>query len=293
MEFSGGGRGLWTATLTSLALVGFAANSLLCRLALREGEIDAASYTTLRLISGAAILWGIVALLSRPGSVKHGGSRVSAAMLYLYAIAFSFAYLTLDAGTGALILFGAVQVTMIATGLAEGERPHVLQWLGLVVAFGGLVYLVFPGLSAPEPIGSVLMAVAGIAWGLYSLRGRCAGEPVVATAANFGRAVPFALIMSLVLLADFDISARGAWLAVLSGALASGLGYVIWYAALKGLTTSQAAAVQLSVPVLAELGGVLFLSESFTLRLLVSAITILGGVALTLWRGNPRLPVKR
>ncbi|MFZ0257578.1 MAG: EamA family transporter, partial [Gammaproteobacteria bacterium] len=241
VSFRGDGRGLRTASLTALALVAFAANSLLCRLALRGGEIDAASYTSLRLLAGAAALWAIIAWLGRPREAAHGGSWVSAAMLFVYAIAFSFAYFTLEAGTGALILFGAVQVTMIAAGLKGGERPHTLEWLGLVTAFAGLVCLVFPGLSAPEPLGAVLMALAGIAWGVYSLRGRGNRDPARATAANFGRAVPFALIASVALWADFDLSARGVWLAVASGALASGLGYVMWYAALKGLSTSQAA----------------------------------------------------
>ena len=271
------------AGLTALAMVAFAANSLLCRLALGAAQIDAASYTSLRLLSGALTLWAIVALSRRAGPVPEGGGWVSGVMLFLYAIAFSFAYLTLDAGTGALILFGAVQVTMIVIGFIEGHRPHALEWLGLISAFGGLVYLVSPGISAPAPLGSMLMAVAGIAWGIYSLRGRGSGDPVVATAANFARAVPFALIVSLLAVADFQVTDRGAWLAVLSGAVASGVGYVIWYAALKGLTTTRAAIVQLSVPVLAAIGGVLFLSEEITPRLIISSIVILGGIALAIW----------
>ena len=274
---------LWTANLTGLAMVAFAANSLFCRLALGEAQIDAASYTSLRLLSGVATLWVIVVLSGRSEQAKQSGHWVSAAMLFLYAVAFSFAYLTLDAGTGALILFGAVQATMILAGYIEGHRPHALEWIGLVSAFGGLIYLVSPGLSAPAPFGSLLMAVAGIAWGIYSLRGRGAGDPVASTAANFARAVPFALVVPLVTLSDFEITARGAWLAVLSGALASGLGYVIWYAALKGLTTTRAAIVQLSVPVLAAIGGVLFLSEDIKVRPLISSVVILAGVALAIW----------
>jgi drug/metabolite transporter (DMT)-like permease len=172
---------------------------------------------------------------------------------------------------------------MILAGFIEGHRPHALEWIGLVGAFSGLVYLVSPGISAPPPFGSMLMAVAGIAWGIYSLRGRGSGDPVVATAANFARAVPFALLVSLLVSADFAVTARGAWLAVSSGALASGLGYVIWYAALKGLTTTRAAVVQLSVPVLAAIGGVLFLAEAITHRLIVSSVIILGGIALAIW----------
>jgi len=274
------------AGLTALAMLSFAANSLLCRLALGAAQIDAASYTSLRLLSGAVTLWAIVALSRRAGPVPEGGGWVSGVMLFLYAIAFSFAYLTLDAGTGALILFGAVQVTMIVTGFIEGHRPHALEWLGLVSAFGGLVYLVSPGISAPAPLGSVLMAVAGIAWGIYSLRGRGSGDPVVATAANFVKAASFALVVTPFVTADFGITARGAWLAVLSGALASGMGYVVWYAALKGLTTTRAAIVQLSVPVLAAIGGVLILSEEITHRLVMSSIVILGGIALAIWGRN-------
>jgi drug/metabolite transporter (DMT)-like permease len=263
-------------------LVAFAANSLLCRLALGEAQIDAASYTSLRLLSGAATLWAIVVLSGRAEVGDSRGRWFSAAMLFLYAIAFSFAYLTLDAGTGALILFGAVQVTMILAGIREGHRPNLPEWLGLVAAFGGLVYLVSPGLSAPAPLGSVLMALAGIAWGVYSLRGRGGGDPVAATAVNFIRAVPFAILVSLAMLPDLEISPRGAVLAVLSGALASGCGYVVWYAALKGLSTTRAAVVQLSVPVLTAVGGVVFLSEDLTFRLVTSSAVILGGVALAI-----------
>jgi len=274
---------LGTASLTALALVAFAANSLLCRLALGEAQVDAASYTSLRLVSGAATLWVIVTLSGRSKGQKYAGGWVSAAMLFLYAVSFSYAYLTLDAGTGALILFGAVQATMILAGILEGHRPHALEWIGMIGAFCGLVYLLSPGLSAPAPVGSMLMAVAGIAWGIYSLRGRNAGDPVLATAAAFARAAPFALIASLALIAHIEISVRGAWLAVASGALASGLGYVAWYAALKGLTTTRAAIVQLSVPVIAAIGGVLFLSEAITYRLVLSGSVILGGVALAIW----------
>jgi len=172
---------------------------------------------------------------------------------------------------------------MILAGFVEGHRPRVLEWAGMTGAFCGLVYLVSPGMSAPSPLGSALMAVAGIAWGVYSLRGRGSGDPVTATAANFARAAPFALAVSLVMLSDMDFTARGAWLAVASGALASGLGYVVWYAALKGLSTTRAAIVQLSVPVLAAGGGVIFLSEAVTYRLLLSSVVILGGIALAMW----------
>jgi drug/metabolite transporter (DMT)-like permease len=272
-----------TASLTALALVAFAANSLLGRLALGEAQIDAASYTSLRLLSGAATLWAIAALsVAGSGGPRRGGHWASAVMLFLYAVAFSFAYLSLDAGTGALILFAAVQVTMILAGFREGHRPNAPEWLGLVAAFGGLVYLVSPGLSAPAPMGSALMAAAGIAWGVYSLRGRGSADPLGDTARNFARALPFALVVSAAMSAHVGITPRGAWLAILSGAVASGLGYVIWYAALNGLTTTRAAMVQLSVPVLAAIGGVLFLSERLTFRLLVASVLILGGCALAI-----------
>jgi len=274
---------LRTAALTCLALVAFAANSLLGRLALGAGEIDPASYTSVRLLSGAATLWVIVGLSGRRNRTAHPRAWISAAMLFLYAICFSVAYLSLDAGIGALILFGAVQITMIVVGISEGKHPSAREWLGLLMAFGGLIYLVSPGLSAPAPLGSLLMFAAGVAWGLYTLRGRGGGDPVVGTATNFALAVPFALLVSLAWLKGLNITARGAWLAVLSGGIASGLGYVIWYAALKGLTTTRAAIVQLSVPVLAAMGGVLVLGEALTLRLLLATATILGGVALAIF----------
>jgi len=276
---------VWTASLTAGALVAFAANSLLCRLALEAAQIDAASYTSLRLLSGAATLWAILAFSGRSSSAKEAGSWASAAMLFLYAVAFSFAYRTLDAGTGALILFGAVQATMILAGFIEGHRPHLLEWVGLVGAFAGLVYLVSPGMSAPAPLGSALMAmaVASVAWGIYSLQGRGPGDPVTVTAANFARALPFAVVLSLLTLPDFQITVRGAWLAVVSGAVASGMGYAVWYAALTGLTTTRAAIVQLSVPVFAAIGGVLILSEDVTYRLVLSSIAVLGGVAVAIW----------
>ncbi|NIM01899.1 MAG: EamA family transporter [Acidobacteria bacterium] len=261
-------------------MVAFAANSILCRLALGDATIDAASFTTIRLASGALMLLLVSAMTPR-GAGRAGSDWLSAFLLFAYAVAFSFAYISLGAGTGALILFGAVQATMLIVALRTGERPHALEWIGLVLAVGGLVYLTLPGLSAPSPIGSALMAVAGVAWGFYSLRGRRAGNPKLATTANFVRSVPIAVIVSAIAVRQFSVSPRGALLAVLSGAVASGLGYVLWYTALKGLTATRAAIVQLSVPVIAAIGGVMFLSEQITWRLLVSSALILGGVALS------------
>jgi drug/metabolite transporter (DMT)-like permease len=277
--------------LTTLTLIAFAANSLLCRMALGGEHIDAASYTSLRLLSGAVTLWAIVTVMRNGAGAApargEGARWLSAAMLFVYAIALSFAYLGLDTGIGALILFGCVQVTMIIGGMLRGHRPSALEWLGLAVAFAGLIYLVSPGLTAPDTSSALLMALSGIAWGVYSLRGQGGGDPVVETSANFVRAAPMALLVSLTLLValpieSFHVNVAGAALAVLSGAVASGLGYVLWYAALKYLTATRAAVVQLAVPVLAAVGGVLLLAEPVTARLVLASAVILGGVALAI-----------
>jgi drug/metabolite transporter (DMT)-like permease len=269
-----------TILLTTLTMIAFASNSLLNRLALGRDAIDATSYTTIRLTSGAVMLFVIANLQRKNGQATLHGSWISAAFLFLYAITFSFAYLSLTTGTGALILFGSVQVTMIVIALRSGERPHILEWIGLFLALGGLVYLVFPGLAAPLPLGSVLMTTAGVAWGLYSIRGRGSQNPLGDTAGNFVYAVPMILLIRLITLSNVHVSANGVGLAVLSGALASGVGYVIWYAALRGLTTTRAAIVQLSVPVIAAWSGVAILSENVSTRLFVAGVLILGGIAL-------------
>jgi drug/metabolite transporter (DMT)-like permease len=293
-----------TAAYTILALVAFAANSILCRLALRHASIDAATFSAIRLSAGAATLLLLMAWTRRetdrtPDPVRAGaaspaapanGSWLSASMLFLYAIPFSFAYNGLTAGTGALILFGSVQATMILGAVRSGERANPLQWLGLALALAGLVYLLFPGLAAPPLHSAALMAVAGIAWGIYSLRGRGAANPLAQTSGNFARSVPLALGVLLVARPHLAILPEGAWLAVASGALASGLGYVFWYAALRGLTAMSAAVVQLSVPVLAATGGVLFLAESITARLVLAAAMVLGGIALALAARASRVP---
>ncbi len=276
-----------TVVWTAAALVAFAANSVLTRVALGQGTIDAASFSTIRLVSGAATLSLILALSGRRGGADTHGSWLSAAMLFLYAIAFSFAYLSLSTGTGALILFGTVQATMILSALWSGERPSLPEWAGLIIALTGLVYLVFPGLTAPSPTGSALMAVAGLSWGVYSLRGRGTADPLADTTFNFVRSVPLVVAVSLLTLRGLELSSKGAWLACLSGSLASGVGYVVWYAALRGMTRAQAATVQLSVPVLAAGGGVVFLSEVISARLLLSTVLILGGVGLALAGRRP------
>lgn len=277
-------QGTVTAALTALALIAFAANSVFCRLALAEPIIDPASYTAVRLITGAVALWMIAAFRRKESFRKSGGSWISAAMLFLYAVTFSFAYISLSAGTGALILFAAVQITMIAVGLYTGERPAILEWLGLSVAIAGLIYLVSPGVTAPSAAGSVLMATAGIAWGIYSLRGRGASDPVRVTTDNFLRTVPLVVGLILVWLSTLTITPMGFLWAALSGSITSGAGYVLWYAALPHLTATRAATVQLAVPVLAAVGGVAVLSEAISLRLVISAVVILGGVGLAVSR---------
>jgi drug/metabolite transporter (DMT)-like permease len=259
-------------------MVAFAGNSLLCRMALKHTGIDAASFTALRLLSGALTLWLIVRV--RGGTHGVAGSWISAAALFAYAAGFSFAYLTLPAGVGALILFVAVQGTMIGYALWSGERLRRLQVVGLSGAFAGLVGLLLPGLSAPPLPGSLLMLGAGVAWGVYSLRGRNSGDPTGVTAGNFLRAVPFAIGLSVAVVTPISLDSAGIWYAVASGAVASGLGYAVWYSAVTGMLATTAAAVQLSVPVLAAAGGVFFLGEPVTLRLLVSSLAILGGLAL-------------
>ena len=272
--------------LTSLAMIAFASNSLLCRLALKQTSIDAASFTTIRLISGAVMLW-LVVRVSR-GTQTGGGNWLSALALFSYAAGFSFAYVSLPAATGALLLFGAVQATMLSYGIWKGERLLKLQLVGLLLAFGGLVGLLLPGLSAPPLYGSLLMLGAGVAWGVYSLRGKGAGDPTKVTAGNFLRAAPIAAVLSVLMLHGISLDTAGFWYAVASGALASGMGYAIWYTALPALKSTHAATVQLSVPVIAAVGGIVFLGEPITPRLILASIAILGGIALVIFENRRR-----
>ena len=274
------------AGLTALALLAFAGNSLLCRAALRDTAIDPASFTLLRIVSGALVLALLVGL--RAPAQLRAGSWTSAAALFAYAIAFSYAYIGLSAGTGALILFGAVQASMLGWALLRGERFGAVQTLGFALAIAGLIGLLLPGLSAPPFGAALLMLLAGIAWGVYSLRGRGAGEPTAVTAGNFLRAVPMAaaaLAVALLLAPDaVQIDLPGSLYAIASGALTSGLGYAIWYRALPQLRASTAATVQLSVPVITAVAGVVLLSEPVSLRLVLASVAVLGGVALVvLW----------
>jgi drug/metabolite transporter (DMT)-like permease len=211
-----------------------------------------------------------------------GGSWPMAAMLFAYAAFFSFAYRDLTAATGALLLFGAVQLTMMGWGLWKGERLAGLRLVGLTIAIGGLVVLLLPGLAAPPPLAAILMLAAGIAWGVYSLLGRGAGDPVAATGGNFLRSVAFAAVLGLAAIGHESIDYRGVFYAVLSGAVTSGLGYVLWYAALPALSATSAATIQLSVPAIAAVGGAVLLAEPITARLLLASAAILGGIALTI-----------
>ena len=289
-------RPLTTLLLTALALVCFAANSVLCRLALGAHAIDAASFTAVRLAAGAALLGLLRAGSRRP--LPWRGSIVQPVALFVYAAAFSFAYVSLSAGTGALVLFGAVQLTMILVALRSGERFRPWEAAGLVLAAAGLVYLVLPGVSAPSPFGCAIMAAAGVAWGVYSLRGRGSRDAIADTTRNFLFAAPLAILLAMLLAVlpalglpaafaglehrPLHASTRGVLLAAGSGAISSGLGYIVWFSALRGLTALQAATVQLAVPAIAATGGVVLLGEQLSPRLLVAAMFILGGIALAL-----------
>ena len=292
---------LVTLGSTVCALIAFAANSVLCRLALQTGEIDPASFTLVRLLSGALVLAMLLKLRgatdSQPASTPQVGHHwLPALMLFIYAVTFSFAYVSLDTGTGALVLFGCVQLTIIISGLLAGNRLLKLEWIGLIAAFCGLVYLVLPAVSSPSVTGFILMSVAGIAWGIYTLKGRGSTDPLRDTTHNFLRAMPLAvglILISLVVSASTMISVWGAMLAVLSGALASGVGYAIWYTALRGLSTTESAVVQLAVPALAAFGGVLFVAEPVSQRLIIASVLTLGGILLVIlakrYLGEPKI----
>jgi drug/metabolite transporter (DMT)-like permease len=265
-----------TLLLTALAMLAFAANSVLCRLALTHTAIDPAGFTLVRIASGAAMLW----LLSRHSQRKGGGgSWKGAVALVGYAVAFSLAYVSLPAGTGALLLFGAVQATMITAGLVKGERLALAQWAGLVA----------PGVFAPPPLGAALMALSGLFWGLYSLLGRGATDPLATTAGNFLRGIPLALIPAVILRGQLDPDPMGILYAVLSGSLASGCGYILWYSVLPKLSAAQGASVQLSVPVIAALAGATVMGEALNLRLCIASAAVLGGIALVIAGRRRRL----
>lgn len=267
-------------------MAAFAANSLFARWALTgidsDPAIDPAGYTAIRMTSGAVMLWLLVAARGGDVSAWASGTWASALALFAYAAFFSFAYITLDTGMGALILFACVQATMIGWGLFKGERPTALAWLGMALALAGLAYLLSPGLSAPDPFGAALMVVSGVAWGVYSLRGRGAADPLAATAGNFIYAAPIALVLCVIMVSRLDISFQGLVLAFVSGAVTSGVGYALWYNVLRHITASNAAVVQLTVPVIATGFGIVVLGEDLTLRIALASLAILGGVAISL-----------
>ena len=290
------------AVLTLLAMLAFAGNSLLCRLALKHTSIDAASFTAVRLISASVVLcvlaggWSSNWLNGWRSAWQGGGNWPSAFALFAYAAGFSFAYISLPAATGALLLFGAVQATMIGYGVWAGERLLPLQIVGLVFALCGLVALVLPGLAAPPPGSALLMVGAGVAWGVYSLRGKAgpggkggsrSGSPITVTAGNFMRTVPLTLGLSLLMAGNMSLDGPGVWYGVMSGALTSGIGYAIWYRVLPALKASSAATVQLSVPVIAAAGGVVLIGEPLSLRLVLASIAILAGIALVILNKKP------
>jgi len=267
----------------TFALLAFAGNSILCRLALGENSIDAASFTIIRLLSGIVVLAAILKMYIRNSQPASKGSWLSSFMLFLYAVTFSFGYISLDTGTGALILFGSVQITMILASFISGNKLHYSEWAGMIIAFLGFSYLIGPSLTSPSLMGFILMTVSGIAWALYTLRGRASTNPIDDTAYNFLRTFPFVIILIAVTFQDANLSQKGILLAVLSGAIASGAGYAVWYIALRGLSITQAAVIQLFVPVIAAIGGVIFANEIISLRLVLSSVMVLGGILIVVF----------
>jgi drug/metabolite transporter (DMT)-like permease len=283
---------LKTTLLSALALIAFAGNSVLCRLALSNGSIDPASFTGIRLASGAIMLlllvWGIGLLKARHAAAQQSVKKranlswMAALMLFAYAVLFSFAYTTLATGVGALILFGSVQISMVCISLVQGNRLKLFEWLGLLIACAGLVYLVLPELSEPSIMGFIMMAMAGMAWSMYTILGQGSQNPLNDTSSNFIRSLPLAIILLLIYAGQLSATPSAWLLAISSGAITSGLGYAIWYAALRDLTTSQAGVMQLLVPVIAALGGVVFANELLSERLIISSMLTLGGILIVL-----------
>lgn len=269
-----------TILLTGLALIAFAANSVLCRLALGTESIDASSFTVVRLLSGTFVLLTIIGLKGNFSTSSAKGSWTSSLMLFTYAVTFSYAYISLDTGTGALILFGAVQITMILVSYFSGTRLHFSEWSGVIIAFIGFVYLILPDVTTPSIVGFLLMTIAGIAWGIYTLRGRGSRNPLMDTAYNFFRTTPLVILLAIITLNNMHYSSTGILLALIAGGITSGIGYTIWYIALGYLSSTQAAVLQLSVPIIAAVGGVIFVSEPITSRLTISSTLVLGGILI-------------
>jgi drug/metabolite transporter (DMT)-like permease len=291
---------LKTLLLTSLALIAFAANSVLCRLALGEGAIDAAGFTIVRMVSAVLVLLILVTVMknvnrkasSSVSMLVSKGSWTASIMLFVYAVAFSFAYQSLDTGTGALILFGAVQITMLLVSVVTGTRLRLLEWVGIAGAFSGFVYLVLPQVSTPSLTGFILMTLSGVAWGFYSVLGRNSKNPLMDTHYNFLRSLVFVLVLLAFSFQTLHTTFNGVLYAVLSGGIMSGLGYTVWYMALKRLAATHAAVVQLLVPVIAAIGGVIFVAEDITMRLMISGIMILGGILLVVL-AKPKLATEK
>ncbi|WP_415891568.1 DMT family transporter [Neptuniibacter sp. PT8_73] len=267
---------------TSIALIAFAGNSVLCRLALGDEAIDAASFTSIRLLSGIVVLLAIFSFMNRGKANVAKGSWKGAFFLFAYAITFSYGYITLETGIGALVLFGSVQISIILINMFKGNKLHSMEWVGAIVAFAGFVYLIFPSLATPSAVGFGLMTMAGVAWGFYTLAGKGSNNPLGDTTSNFLRTLPFVLILVLLSFDDASLSTEGIWLAILSGGLASGIGYAIWYQALGSLSAIQAAVVQLLVPVIAAAGGVAFAREEITWRLVIASVVVLGGIMIVI-----------
>ncbi len=275
-----------TTVLTIFSLIAFAGNSVLCRLALGENQLDAASFTIIRLLSGIVMLLLISQANGSRSSLTQQINWLSSGALFLYAVTFSYAYLSLDTGTGALILFGAVQITMILASSLLGKKLYWAEWLGVAIAFLGFVYLVLPGITTPSFQGFILMTLAGGSWGIYTLQGKNSRQPIADSATNFLYTLPFVLTLLIIELPNSELSQPGIILAILSGAIASGVGYTSWYMAVRNLATVKASVVQLLVPILAALGGILFAGEVISLRLIISSLLILGGIILVLFGQN-------
>ena len=285
-----------TIGITFMALIAFSANSVLCRMALKETTIDASGFTVVRLLSAVLMLFILFRIKSNQTSEKmasSSGSWTTATMLFIYAIALSFAYISLDTGIGALVLFGAVQLTMITAHLMAGNSLRRAEWLGVSISFAGLAYLIYPTITTPSIIGFILMGISGVAWGLYTLAGRGSVTPLADTKANFNYTIPFFLILTLVMYPWLNLPLDGVILAVLSGAFASAIGYTLWYIALADLSATEAAVVQLSVPILASFGGVIWISEPITLRLIISCILVLGGIFIVITAKKTAITAKK
>ena len=277
-----------TLALSAAALIAFAGNSVLCRLALSNGDIDPVSFTVIRLVSGAITLLVLLRLTSKASNEKASPagfnllSWAPSLMLFAYAALFSFAYISLDTGVGALILFGFVQVTMLLINLARGNRLSAFEFLGLIIACSGLVFLVYPELSKPSIVGFIMMSIAGIAWGIYTLLGQGSKNPLADTSSNFSRSLVFAALLLIPFISQLETTQTALVLAIASGAITSGIGYAIWYAVLPNLSTSQAGVMQLLVPIIAAIGGVVFAQEAFSMRLAIASALTLGGILLVL-----------